>query len=290
MQNYDSSLIVRLKINKTCLLALFILVLAISPLMAIDEAGAEVITFSDYPLGTTITNQYQNLGVIFSGEGQPPIISPPEYFEITDPALMGASGVHNWGSDPVIVTFVDPTDGTPVEAINVGFNYYVLSRGPFASFMVTYYDINGGIISQTDLWKDPNPHIPPKLHKIFFDTWNPMGSYSYFWLDNLSFQTLPPPPSLVDPGPSTECEAKAGDPINLTTGDVWNYKTDYSVPGLAGGLSIKRTWNSLWNQSNPPFEAGMFGRGWTSDFEERSDPGILGYSRHLLDVPVVHTM
>lgn len=90
----------------------------------------------------------------------------------------------------------------------------------------------------------------------------------YVWIDNLSFQLAPPAPSLVDPGPS-DSESTVGEPINLTTGDVWFSKTDYSVPGLAGGLLIKRTWNSLWNQSNPPFEAGMFGRGWTSDFEER---------------------
>lgn len=72
-----------------------------------------------------------------------------------------------------------------------------------------------------------------------------------------------------DPGPCNECEAAAGQPINLSTGDVWLSKADYSVPGLAGGLSLTRTWNSLWNLSGPPFLAGMFGTGWTSDFEER---------------------
>ncbi len=72
-----------------------------------------------------------------------------------------------------------------------------------------------------------------------------------------------------DPGPCTECEAVAGQPINLSTGDVWISKTDYAVPGLSRGLSLSRTWNSLWNLNNPPFSAGMFGAGWTSDFEER---------------------
>ena len=163
MQNYNSSFIVRLKIDKTCLLALFMLVLAISPLMAFDEAGAELITFDEYPLGTTITDQYQNRGVIFSGdELGPPVISRPSYWQIEDPALMGAPFPYpegGWGSDSVMVTFVDPTDGTPVEAINVGFYYYVLGSGGFNHFLVTYYDINGGIISQTDLWEDPNPHL-----------------------------------------------------------------------------------------------------------------------------------
>jgi hypothetical protein len=76
MQNYNSHFLVRLTINRTCLLAflIFILVLVISPLKAIEEARAELITFDEQSEGTVITNQYQNLGVIFSGEPQPPII------------------------------------------------------------------------------------------------------------------------------------------------------------------------------------------------------------------------
>jgi len=73
----------------------------------------------------------------------------------------------------------------------------------------------------------------------------------------------------ADPGPCTDCELVAGQPINLATGDVWISKTDYAVPGLGRGLSLTRTWNSLWAQNAPPFLAGMFGAGWTSDFEER---------------------
>lgn len=76
--------------------------------------------------------------------------------------------------------------------------------------------------------------------------------------------------TLQDPGPcEEECEQAAGQPINLTTGDVWTSHVEYSVPGLAGGLSLKRTWNSQWSQANAPFVAGMFGMGWTSTFEER---------------------
>lgn len=73
----------------------------------------------------------------------------------------------------------------------------------------------------------------------------------------------------LDPGPCDECEATAGAPINLMTGDVWLSNTEYSVHGLTGGLLLTRTWNSLWNQSSPLFSAGMFGSGWTSSFEER---------------------
>ena len=95
-----------------------------------------------------------------------------------------------------------------------------------------------------------------------------IDTISYNRPDNLPCDYVAPPP---DPGPCDEnqCESVAGQPINLSTGDVWISKKDYSVPGLAGGLSVTRTWNSLWNLNNPPFSAGMFGIGWTSDFEER---------------------
>ncbi|NUN23997.1 MAG: RHS repeat protein [Candidatus Jettenia caeni] len=253
-------------IDRTCLFAFFILVLTISSLIAIYEARAELITFGDYPVRTTITDQYQSLGVIFSGEPQPPIINPPTYFGSDDPALEGYPLPHpQWGSGSTIATFVNPGDGIPVEAINVQFSYYLLF-GNAVTF--TFYDINGAIISQQEANSKNmysfSLYFPPKIHKFAI---TPNSAYT--WIDNLNFQTLPPPPSLIDPGPSTDCESTAGQPVNVTTGDVWISKNDYSAPGLAGGLSISRTWNSLWNHSNPPFEAGMFGRGWTSDFEEQ---------------------
>jgi RHS repeat-associated protein len=43
---------------------------------------------------------------------------------------------------------------------------------------------------------------------------------------------------------------------------------DYTLPGLAGGLGLVRTWNSLLQVPGPPTLAGMFGRGWRSTYEE----------------------
>jgi RHS repeat-associated protein len=58
-------------------------------------------------------------------------------------------------------------------------------------------------------------------------------------------------------------------PINVTNGNTWIAQQDYSIPGLAGGLKLTRTWNSLWSLTNPPEQAGIFGNSWRSTFEER---------------------
>ena len=107
MRNYNSSFKVRLTIDRICLLALFILVLAISSLMAFDEALAELITFEEFSEGTLITDQYRNLGVVFSDELTPPPVIAPlvSIFHIEDQSLQG----YYYGPG-VIATFIDPID------------------------------------------------------------------------------------------------------------------------------------------------------------------------------------
>ncbi len=87
-----------------------------------------------------------------------------------------------------------------------------------------------------------------------------------------SFLVLPsgqavPPATL---GPCKQCQQQGGQPINLTTGNVWIPQRDYSVPGLGGGVQLSRVWNSLWTYAQlPPGFAGTFGFGWQSTYEER---------------------
>ena len=184
MQNYTFTYLTRLMTDRTCLLALFILVmLTISPQMAISEARAELITFSEYPQGTPITNQYQNLGIVFSGEMQPPVVSPPSYFGSDDPALFGPPD-----SDFIIMTFVEPGDGSPAEAINFHLQYYVVFG---TSITFTFYDINGAIISQQEANRSNMYSFvlnsPPKFHKLVISS---VGSNTYAWIDNISFQLV----------------------------------------------------------------------------------------------------
>jgi hypothetical protein len=46
---------------------------------------------------------------------------------------------------------------------------------------------------------------------------------------------------------------KAAQPIVLSTGNTYIKQTDLQIPGLGGGLSLLRTWNSLWPAGGPPF-------------------------------------
>lgn len=172
---------VRLTIDRTCRLALSILVLAISLLMAFDEARAELITFNDYPEGTPITNQYQNRGVIFSGEPDPPVIL--RYSDGSGGALKA--------SDSMIAYFVDPYDGvTLVEATNVSFGFY-FQYFTATPTTITYYDLYGGIIRHDEwgTWLDDPPPHPTKFHK-FVITRHPRN---FVRLDSLRFQTAGPP-------------------------------------------------------------------------------------------------
>ena len=71
-------------------------------------------------------------------------------------------------------------------------------------------------------------------------------------------------------------------PVDLATGNTYIAQLDLSIPGLGGGLSLSRTWNSLLpaRQNSYPF---MFGTGWRSTYEERlifvSGDGYVKYLR-----------
>jgi len=75
----------------------------------------------------------------------------------------------------------------------------------------------------------------------------------------------------------------AGSPISLATGNTYIEEKDISLPGLGGGLSLTRTWLSLWPSSQIASSIGLFGPNWRSTYEERifMDTGdnYLKYSR-----------
>src|SRR5882724_995007 len=78
----------------------------------------------------------------------------------------------------------------------------------------------------------------------------------------------------VDQG-TGECQTKigeqppqptVGEPVNVTNGNMYIQQTDYRLPGIGEGLEITRTYNSQSARD------GIFGHGWTSNYEESVEP------------------
>ena len=77
-------------------------------------------------------------------------------------------------------------------------------------------------------------------------------------------------------------DATCSSPVTLTTGNTFIVQNDLSLPGLGGGLSLKRTWNSMWPSSQLGSQIGIFGPNWRSTYEERvfnGSDGNIKYSR-----------
>jgi YD repeat-containing protein len=75
---------------------------------------------------------------------------------------------------------------------------------------------------------------------------------------------------------------EGGAPINLATGDVYVGQADVAIPGLGGGMSLFRTWNSILPPLSGASSSGMFGLYWRSNFEERISLGSDGLFKYFL--------
>jgi YD repeat-containing protein len=79
----------------------------------------------------------------------------------------------------------------------------------------------------------------------------------------------------------TSCgRPSGGNPINLTNGNTYIVETDFALPGLGGGLSLTRTWNSKWPSTQAAINVGLFGKNWRSSYEERIFQGQDGYFKY----------
>jgi len=76
------------------------------------------------------------------------------------------------------------------------------------------------------------------------------------------------------PPPECDCKKNAPPnegqkPISFATGNTYIEENDVSLPGLGGGLSLSRRWNSIWPAKELASSIGMFGPNWRSTYEER---------------------
>jgi YD repeat-containing protein len=121
----------------------------------------------------------------------------------------------------------------------------------------------------TTIWYFPDP-IP-------FGWWiygGGQGSYSY----TIGAWTCAPPNAGNETCPFCP---RGGSPISLVTGNTFIEETDVKIPGLGGGLTLVRTWNSGWPASLATFQSGIFGSGWRSTYEERIILGPDYYIKYL---------
>jgi YD repeat-containing protein len=103
-------------------------------------------------------------------------------------------------------------------------------------------------------------------------------TYTFSW-DCAVRDKCPPPAAAQEVGICLKC-LLAGNPISLATGDTFIEETDIKVPGLSNGLTLVRTWNSIWPSTQTSFQVGLFGPNWRSNFEERVFSGGDGYMKY----------
>jgi YD repeat-containing protein len=130
---------------------------------------------------------------------------------------------------------------------------------------------------------------------LAFQTWwpvsdgpFPLGSFYYSQYPG-TFAVLLASYTGLCGGSATPAEARCNshdhtcsNPITLTTGNTFIVQNDLSLPGLGGGLSLKRTWNSMWPPSQLSSQIGIFGPNWRSTYEDRvfnGSDGNIKYSR-----------
>jgi YD repeat-containing protein len=89
----------------------------------------------------------------------------------------------------------------------------------------------------------------------------------------------PPPAAISETGCGPGCST-AANPINLANGNAYIEETDIKIPGLGGGLSLTRIWNSVWPSTQTAFQNGIFGPNWRSTFEERVFWGSDNYVKY----------
>lgn len=106
--------------------------------MVLDDGSSVPITFSEYPGGTTISTQYQNIGVIFesatfiTGDGANP----------TSPVLSGTPRFQG----PIVCRFVKP--GTSLPAVVKSFTFDAGYFDEYGSTRIEWFDPEGKKLGQ----------------------------------------------------------------------------------------------------------------------------------------------
>jgi YD repeat-containing protein len=66
-------------------------------------------------------------------------------------------------------------------------------------------------------------------------------------------------------------------PVSLASGNTYIQQTDIRIPGLGGGLTLARRWNSQWPSTQSVYQVGLFGPNWSSTYDQRVFVGSDNY-------------
>lgn len=113
-----------------------------------STANADVIDFDSLTTGTTVTNQFQSQGVLFSrgSNGNPVIITRPASQARSFGNQLHGGRDANGGSGSIIIDFVLPGTSTSTTASNVSFVVFDSQRNTGSSFAAQAFDINGALL------------------------------------------------------------------------------------------------------------------------------------------------
>src|SRR5882672_1159060 len=195
--------------------------------------------------------------------------------EIVDDEPLPPSGISSTSGCVGDVTFGNVTISKPVPITLAG---YVLDeqgnhvQGMTVTMTRTKYDLNPNVVTTATTSTDSNGHYQ-------FQTFSRCSVVESFRasIGNYTFPAFISPSGCItgshdnlnlgiefnlkrDAG-KPGCKG-VGKPVNVTNGNVYLQQTDYFLPGIGEGINVTRAYNSM-SQN-----VGLFGRGWTSLYDE----------------------
>ena len=142
-----------------------------------------LITFSEYPVGTFITTQYESLGVVFSGSAP---FTTLDRANPTAPVLSGTPLFHG----AITVTFVNPDDPTETAvANNVAFHAGYFDA--IGSTTITYFDSDGAVVGSVLNTQYGIQHFVAPQGIGGFTISPSSNDPAGFAIDNLAFEVQP---------------------------------------------------------------------------------------------------
>jgi YD repeat-containing protein len=137
-------------------------------------------------------------------------------------------------------------------------------------------------LTANDLGIDLGAPPPPGAVLVFQNTVPGEGGETVY---RVTDPTCPAPAAPFEVGCCPTCGGcgnSGAAPISLVNGNTYIVETDVKIPGLSGGLTLTRNWNSIWPSTQTALQAGLFGPNWRSSYEERVFLGNDDYVKYSL--------